>query len=155
MDPSKFDNINKAVGKVGAIWEALKLSDMSWIAIDNASYRPRWGKKFDGAIRFYERNDWKRPTKPLPSITKINIEDRVWSPIVVEEDRKLNCNWKNYSNQDDRDLNFAIVRNGWTDNECIFPYTVAQHIKSSLERTGMVAIRGAVDKTTTEKLRGK
>jgi hypothetical protein len=82
-------------------------------------------------------------------------EDRVWSPIVVEEDRKLNCNWKNYSNQDDGDLNFVIIRNGWTDIECLFPGMVAQHIKSSLERTGMVVIRGAVDITNTEQLRGR
>jgi hypothetical protein len=156
VDPAKFDNSNKAVGKVGAIWEALKLIGMGWVAIDIASYRPRWGKKFDEAKKFYERNGWKRSTKPLPTITKINIEDRIWSPIEDEEvDRKLNCNGENYSNQDDGDLNFVIVKNGCKDNECLFPDSVAQSIKFSLERTGMVVIRGAVDKPTIEQLRGR
>jgi len=54
---------------------------------------------------------------------------------------KFNCNWENYSNEDVGDLNFVIVRNGRTDNECLFPDTNAQHIKSSLERTGMGVIR--------------
>lgn len=67
---------------------------------------------------------------------------------------KLNCNWKNYSNEDVGDLNFVIVRNGRTDNGCLFPDTNAQHIKSSLERTGMEMIRGVWMKLLLNNYRG-
>eukprot|EP00978_Attheya_sp_CCMP212_P001056 scaffold2163_cov49-Attheya_sp.AAC.1 len=102
--------------------------------------------KFDEAKKFYQKNGWMRHKQPLPQFTRIHVEHRDWKPCEVGE---LIINERRYTNED-WDLEFDIIVTG---DEHLFPANVAKRINSSIQQSGMVVIRGAVDRSTIEKLR--
>eukprot|EP00978_Attheya_sp_CCMP212_P010662 scaffold25933_cov36-Attheya_sp.AAC.1 len=118
---------------------------MDWVAINGQVCRPRYGMKLDEAKKFYQKNGWMRPKQPLPQLTRIHVEHRDWKPC---EEGELIINGRRYTNEDG-DLEFDVV----TGDEHLFPANVAKRINSSIQQSGMVVIRGAVDRSTIEKLR--
>ena len=93
---------------------------------------------FDNAEAIYRRNGWNIPkSSPLPpKLTKIDVEDREWKSssdiIELAED--------------------GIMKNGWTNDQCIFSHQLSESIMSSIDKMGMAVLSNAVDKSIIQKL---
>jgi len=72
IDPQLFNTKGKR--KQVAIREALNRINTGWVGTNETPYRKAVGALFDEVVKF-ESNRWNVPTSPLPTITKIKVED--------------------------------------------------------------------------------
>jgi len=108
---------------------------LEWVSTNVTSVRPRTKPKFDGAKIIYEANGWRPPKEPLPPFRKMQVEDVEWA------------------NYDEGGFDFVIMPNH-SDEQCdAFPSDSSKRIHSSMEKTGMAIIRGALNQPTIKSLR--
>lgn len=147
VDPKYFNTKGKR--KQVAIREALNKIGLGWVDTSTYPHRTVVGDKFNNAEKMYKKNGWRPPESPLPELKRVEVEDKEWVPLNLEEN--LSVDGTQYTNEAG-EICFKIVRDGCTDTECLFPASVSSHINTSVEQTGMAVIRKAVDGPTIEKL---
>lgn len=120
---------------------------LGWIGTNNTQARIQASYMYKIAKEFYESNGWRPPrrcvqdgTQDMPQ--KVQVEDIQWTPIQGgEHERK-------YMNRNG-ELEFPIKPLNIVDiDDCTSVDETSKHIHSSIKQTGMVIIRGAVNKPT-------
>jgi len=133
VDPKEFDRkkgmqmpIREALGKIGLGWVASNSVPVRMVCCEfykevNGFYRHNYGQDSD---------NWKRPSK-VPETKMTDIEETLW---------------------DTKDaLNFVLVDQDCTADECIFPTDVTERNNTAIQETGMCLIREAVEKATIQR----
>ena len=126
---------------------ALHELGLGWVSFNRYNGVYVISQPYKMAKQFYESNGWISPQNlhDVP-LQKIQVEDRQWISRSNGESA-LVINGTKFTNNDGY-LQFSIIKK----SQSIFPDVVIQHIHTSIMETGMIVIRGAVDKATIEQL---
>ena len=147
VDPKLFAKSDG--GKQVAIRKALDLCNMGWVAT-NCGTRTRTavGHFYDAARFFFQRHDFTRPKKE--KVRKVEIKEGTWKPTKMADGEYINASGE---------LEFVVYKDGRKEGtkkdetDCKFPKEVCDSIRKSIAESGMVIIRGAIDKQSIAKLR--